>query len=229
MKKIILSALVLLLISSAAWSQSLTDNEYYQKMLELKAQSEQAFENGDYIEAKQLAEEAQGYKEESERWIATQLAAYRARSALNRLKDRLAQVSAWKAELHFPEEYAEGMNLYKQSFTEFYDDEEYVDSLATSNRALEVLSVISYVAPVSTLPAYYVVRLLPGNTDCLWNIAGYDFIYDNPWEWRRLYEANKDILEDRNNPDLIQPGMKLAIPPLDGEARSGTWENGDIR
>lgn len=229
MKKIILSAVFLLLISSAAWTQSLMDNEYYQKMLELKAQSEQAFENGDYAEAKQLAEEAQSYKEESERWIAVQLAAYRARSALNRLKDRLAQVSAWNAEIHFPEEYAEGKELYEQSFTEFYDDEAYTESLATSNRAMEVLSVITFIPPVSSLPAYYVVRLLPGNTDCLWNISGYDFIYDNPWEWRRLYDANRDILEEPDNPDLIQPGMKLVIPSLDGEVRSGTWEDGEIR
>ena len=219
----------ILLLSSAAYSQSLQDNEYYQKMLELKAQSEQAFENGDYAEAKQLAEEAQSYKEESERWIATQLEAYRAKASLRRLKDRLAQVSAWNAEIHFPEEYAEGMELYNQSFAEFFDKDAFTDSLATSRRGLEVLSPIVYVGPKSLLPAYYVVRLLPGNTDCLWNIAGYDFIYDNPWEWPRLYEANKELLQDRNNPDLIQPGMKLVIPPLDGETRSGTWENGDIK
>ena len=36
MKKLILSALALLLISGAAWSQSLEDNEYFQKMLELR-------------------------------------------------------------------------------------------------------------------------------------------------------------------------------------------------
>lgn len=229
MKKTILFAMLLLLISSAAWTQSLQDNEYYQEMLELRAQSEQAFQDGDYIKAKNLAEEAQGYQEESERWIATQLAAYRAKSALNRLKDRLAQVSAWNAKLHFPDEYAEGMELYNQSFGEFFDDEKYVSSLDTSNRGLEVLSVISYVASDSVLPAYYVVRLLPGNTDCLWNIAGYDFIYDNPWEWKTLYNANKEILEDRNNPDLIQPEMKFVIPPIDGEIRSGTWENGVIK
>jgi len=229
MKKIILFSVILLLISSAAWTQSLQDNEFYQKMLELKTQSEQAFDNGDYVQAKQLAEEAQTYKEESERWIATQLAAYRAKSALNRLKDRLAQVSAWNAKLHFPEEYNEGMALYDQSFGEFFDDDEYISSLATSNRALDVLSVIVYMASESLLPAFYIVRLLPGNTDCLWNIAGYDFIYGDPWKWRILYDANKDALTDRNNPDLILPGMKLVIPTLEGENRLGTWDNGVLR
>ncbi|RKX76257.1 MAG: hypothetical protein DRZ90_16425 [Spirochaetes bacterium] len=229
MKKIILFTVVLLLISSAAWSQSLQDNEYYQKMLELKAMSEQAFEDGDYMEAKRLAEESRSYKEESERWIASQLAAYRAKSALNRLKDRLAQVSAWNAKNHFPDEYSQGVTLYNQSFGEFFDDEEYVKSLDTSNRALEVLSVIRYVVNESTLPAYYMVRLLPGNTDCLWNIAGYDFIYGDPWKWRILYDANKDALIDRDNPDLILPEMKLVIPALKGENRSGTWDNGVVK
>jgi len=229
MKKLILLSIILLLVSSSIWSQSLQDNEYYQKMLELRAQSEQAFQDGDYIEARQLAEEAQGYQEESERWIATQLAAYRAKSALNRLKDRLAQVSTWNAQEHFPDEYAEGMELYNRSFAEFFDEEEYVSSLATSNRGLEVLSVISYVASGSVLPAYYIVRLLPGNTDCFWNIASYDFIYNNPWEWPRIYQANKDILDDKENPDLIEPGMKLTIPSLDGEKRFGTWENGVVK
>jgi nucleoid-associated protein YgaU len=35
--------------------------------------------------------------------------------------------------------------------------------------------------------------------------------YGNANEWRRIYEANQDILKD---PDKIQPGQKLKIPPL---------------
>ena len=95
--------------------------------------------------------------------------------------------------------------------------------------ALEVLSVINYIASGSTLPAFYVVRLLPGNTDCLWNIAGYDFIYDDPWSWRKIYNANKNSMPETDNPDLIHPGMILRIPSLDGEVRSGTWTNGVIK
>ena len=229
MKKVILSALALLLISGAIWSQSLEDNEYYQKMIELRRQSEQSFEEGDYAEAKRLAVEAQSYSEQSKRWIESQLAAYRARSALNQLKDRLAQVSKWNAQANFPSEYTEGTALYNQSFGEFYDDENYVVSLATSNKALEILSVIEYIPIDSGLPAYYVVRLLPGNIDCLWNIAGYNFIYDDPWNWRAIYNANKNNMPERDNPDLIHPKMILLIPPLNGEVRSGTWEDGVIK
>jgi nucleoid-associated protein YgaU len=33
--------------------------------------------------------------------------------------------------------------------------------------------------------------------------------YGNPNEWRRIYEANRDQIDD---PDLIQPGQQLTIP-----------------
>ena len=35
--------------------------------------------------------------------------------------------------------------------------------------------------------------------------------YGNADEWKRIYEANQDILKD---PDKIYPGQKLKIPPL---------------
>jgi nucleoid-associated protein YgaU len=34
--------------------------------------------------------------------------------------------------------------------------------------------------------------------------------YGNANDWNRIYEANRDILKD---PDKIQPGQKLKIPP----------------
>ena len=35
--------------------------------------------------------------------------------------------------------------------------------------------------------------------------------YGNANEWRRIFDANQDILKD---PDKIYPGQKLKIPPL---------------
>jgi nucleoid-associated protein YgaU len=35
--------------------------------------------------------------------------------------------------------------------------------------------------------------------------------YGNANEWKRIYEANRDILKD---PDKIYPGQRLNIPPL---------------
>jgi nucleoid-associated protein YgaU len=45
--------------------------------------------------------------------------------------------------------------------------------------------------------------------ECLWRIAGKKEIYNNPREWRKIYEANKDQIK---NPNLIYPGQNLKIP-----------------
>ncbi|MDR1179406.1 MAG: hypothetical protein LBK44_02780 [Spirochaetales bacterium] len=74
-------------------------------------------------------------------------------------------------------------------------------------------------------PEYYTVRLIPNRRDCLWRIAGYDFVYGDPWKWRLLYEENKSLLKDPNNPRIIEPGMRIHIPSLDGEVRTGDWKN----
>lgn len=79
------------------------------------------------------------------------------------------------------------------------------------------------------LPAFYVVRYIEGNTDALWKISNYEFVYSDPYKWNLLYETNKNDFPQRDNPHLIYPGMILSIPVLDGEMRSGTWENGTIR
>jgi nucleoid-associated protein YgaU len=40
--------------------------------------------------------------------------------------------------------------------------------------------------------------------------------YGDASEWKRIYEANRDQLDD---PDLIQPGQELKIPAAEGGAR----------
>ncbi len=58
---------------------------------------------------------------------------------------------------------------------------------------------------------FYVVRLIPQRRDSLWRIAEYEFIYNDPFKWRIIYQANLDKI---SNPDLIYPGQRLVIPPL---------------
>jgi nucleoid-associated protein YgaU len=45
--------------------------------------------------------------------------------------------------------------------------------------------------------------------DFLSKIAGYPQIYGNPFQWKRIYEANKRMIKD---PNVIYPEMVLAIP-----------------
>lgn len=58
----------------------------------------------------------------------------------------------------------------------------------------------------------YTVILNPARRDCLWRIAEKKEFYDDPFKWQLIWERNKKLIQD---PDLIYPGWKLIIPPLD--------------
>ena len=77
---------------------------------------------------------------------------------------------------------------------------------------------------VTVLPMYYTVVQRTPLTDALWRIAGYSFIYNHPIQWYRIYQANRNVLRDPNNPDLILPGQVLTIPSMNGEERAGTYD-----
>ncbi|MBN2359116.1 MAG: cellulase family glycosylhydrolase [Deltaproteobacteria bacterium] len=51
--------------------------------------------------------------------------------------------------------------------------------------------------------------------DSLWKIAEKYYGKENGKQWPRIYEANRDQIE---NPRLIHPGQKFTIPPLDQDA-----------
>jgi len=44
--------------------------------------------------------------------------------------------------------------------------------------------------------------------DCLWNLA--KKYYNDPWQWKRIYLANKGRIKD---PSKIYPKQQLFIPP----------------
>jgi nucleoid-associated protein YgaU len=48
--------------------------------------------------------------------------------------------------------------------------------------------------------------------DWLVKIAGLDTVYGDWKKWRLIYEANKSIMPNPNNPDLIFPGRSISIP-----------------
>jgi len=56
------------------------------------------------------------------------------------------------------------------------------------------------------------VWLWQESRDCLWNLA--KKYYGDPHQWKRIYEANKDRIE---NPSKIYPKQELIIPPLEGQ------------
>jgi len=78
----------------------------------------------------------------------------------------------------------------------------------------------------NVLPATYTVQSWSVSKDCFWNIAGQPWAYGNPHYWTALYNANKSKLPDPNNPDILEPGIVLDIPSIQGEIRQGAWESG---
>lgn len=58
----------------------------------------------------------------------------------------------------------------------------------------------------------YTVQYRKKNTDCLWRIASYSYIYNDAKLWPKIYKANMSQIK---NPDLIFPGQKFRIPPKD--------------
>ncbi|MDR0496088.1 MAG: hypothetical protein LBH42_00580 [Treponema sp.] len=77
---------------------------------------------------------------------------------------------------------------------------------------------------VSPLPSQYTVRPWSSSRDCLWNIAGYPWVYGDPYQWRLLYNANRSKMPEPDNPNLIEPGMVLDVPSIMGEIRQGMWD-----
>ena len=72
---------------------------------------------------------------------------------------------------------------------------------------------------------YYIVKPWAETKDCYWNISGRPYIYNNPLLWENLYQANKNEMPKPEDPNLILPGMKMKIPSITGEYRSGVYDS----
>lgn len=62
-----------------------------------------------------------------------------------------------------------------------------------------------YESEYKALPTSHVVT----KGECLWWIAEYQQIYNDPFMWPLIYKANRDQIK---NPDLIYPGQSLEVP-----------------
>ncbi len=121
---------------------------------------------------------------------------------------------------NYPEQLGKGASEIADAKSAFGAND-YAAASAKAKAAVDTLAGIEEFAP---LPAVYIVRLIPERRDCLWRIAEYPFIYNNPLKWPVLYEANKKTFKDPSNPNLIYPNQVLKVPSIKGEKRSGTWD-----
>jgi nucleoid-associated protein YgaU len=228
MKKLLL-ILIASIMAFALSAQSLTENPDYQKSLELKALATQAFDAGDYDAAADYANQATEYATRSDQYVAKMLSKAKADKAIALAKDKMAWADSVNAKTSYPKEYGAAADLYQEAL-DSYGGEDYPtaeDKARSTVAALDDLAQIIAAAAAQkkdSWPAVYVVRLIPQRRDCLWRIAEYPFIYNNPLKWTVIYEANKKTFRDPGNPNLIFPGQKLNIPSIKGEAREGTYD-----
>jgi nucleoid-associated protein YgaU/uncharacterized protein YceK len=90
------------------------------------------------------------------------------------------------------------------------DLEEELSELTPRLRALrsEVEGLLSEIAYFEGLPRVYTVR----KGDFLYKISGLEEVYADPLKWKRIWRANKGVVEGFTDPNLIYPDWELVIP-----------------
>ncbi|MDR2729684.1 MAG: LysM peptidoglycan-binding domain-containing protein [Treponema sp.] len=230
---------------------SLLYNEYYLESVRLNKLAQETYDYGDYDASAGFAEEALRYAQLSDEYINGPLM-IRADEAIAAAKQRLDWAAANDAANRYPIEYNQSRSYYDASLAA-HNNEQWSNAVNSANRAVELLAFIAGTSPapvttagtgtapvtgtgtapaagtgttaggISPLPKQYTVRSWAAFRDCLWNIAGYPWVYGDPEKWRLLYDANKSQI---SNPDVIEPGMVLDIPSIKGETRQGMWDSG---
>ena len=200
------------------YGQSINDD--YKLARRYRELAIEAHEAGDYEQSIEFAKKSQ---EHSDKYMAP-LSYARADAALRRARER-----------GFDKSKTDMYNEASQSLTNadrYLKSEDYSNSLIHSKNVIALANSMGITVsnPASgpgssyavAFPRNYIVVERTKNTDSLWRIASYDFIYGSGYLWRRIYEANKDKIKD---PNIIRKGQRLTIPSLKGEKREGTYNS----
>ena len=233
-RKITFILIIFLLFTVSVFAQEeveisgISNNEYYLESLRLFKLAQETFEYGDYDASTGFAEEAIRYAQLSNEYIAGLIGGSKP----------VAYESEYIGNNEF---YLESLRLFKlaQETLEYGD---YDASAGFAEEAIRYAQLSNqYIAGLigdtdirlnpassgnieSVLPGQYTVRPWATHRDCLWNIAGYSWVYGDSTKWGVLYEANRYRMPEPNNPNLIEPGMILEIPSISGEIRQGMWD-----
>jgi len=204
----------------SAIPSSISNNEYYLRSLQLNRLALETYEYGDYDASAGFAQEAVRYAELSDEYVSVQLIAEAKRLLEWADKNSIAT--------KFPNNYNEGKTQYENAVGA-HANENWNEAIGAAIKSIEIFAAFesgkrpAVATPSGPLAKQYTVRTWRVERDCLWNIAGYPWVYGDPWKWKILYDANKDKMPEPSNPDLIEPGMVLDIPSIQGETRQGMW------
>ncbi|MBQ0040402.1 MAG: hypothetical protein KBS64_08255 [Treponema sp.] len=218
MKKII-TCIATALVAATVFAASYTNNTYQKLAREYTIKAEKALDAGEYALAEEYAAKAKENADLSDQYINHMLAKENAEKNINLAKNRIAYVESINGKENFPIAYDAATKALAQAEAAF-EKEDWDNAISYARQVLDVLADVTEITP---LPKYYVVRPWATDRDCFWNISGRPYVYNNPYLWENLYEANKQKLPKPNDPNLILPGMKMEIPSLTGERREGVY------
>jgi nucleoid-associated protein YgaU len=222
---------------------SIRNNRYFLESVRLTNMAHSSFEEGDYDASRNYANEAIRFAQLSDDFVALQLKILETDNAIAAAQARLnwATSAAVNAASRYPNEFNQAQAALAEARSH-RANENWDAAIAAANRVLGALAAVTPAQPgapvpppapvppvspgVYPLPAQYTVRTWAIHRDCLWNIAGRSWAYNDPTQWRLLYNANRARMPEPDNPDLIHPGMILDIPSIRGEHREGMWVEG---
>ncbi len=218
------TSIILALFITAAFAFGVTysykDNVYQKLAEEYAVKADRALDAGDYDLAVEYSEKAEENAALSEEFIRNMRKRAEAEALLAKAEERLEYARKIGADENYPVAYNAASDYYDEAY-EAFEGEDYENA---SYLAQKVLDTLADIKGMYGLPKFYIVQPWEVTRDCLWNISGRSYVYNNPWLWENLYQANRESLPDPDNPNLILPGMKLEIPSITGEFRSGTYD-----
>ena len=97
---------------------------------------------------------------------------------------------------------------------------------AAAIAAMQMVETTEMAEPAAVEESPYLGGYLVVSGDNLWNIAGQDTIYSNPFMWPLIYKANSGQIKDA---DLIHPGQYFYIPKARGADRAAAMEHAKNR
>ena len=195
----------------SAFVRALLENQFYTEGARLIDLAENNYSESQFNDAIKNAEEAIKNLELFDKYLTEQILTKMTDDIMASVQDRLDSAN-------------QNTEEYRQADAAFADAKEaraIEDWRGAMTASLSANDFLASIPPGPALAAQYRVRTWTATRDCLWNIAAMPEVYNDPWQWRVLYEANRSKLRNRNNPHLLTPGMILDIPSIRGETRSG--------
>ncbi len=219
MKKIF-SVLMVTIFTLSIFAVSYKNNTFQKLADEYTKKAEIALDAGQYDDAVEYSKKAEENAELSRAYIEMMMARGLAEDTIKMAKNQIAYAEKIDAPNTFPMAYTSAKENLANAESSF-EGEDYPKATEYAKASLAALDGIRQVTP---LPEFYIVKPWAETKDCYWNISGRPYVYNNPLLWENLYQANKSNMPKPEDPNLIHPGMKMKIPSLTGEYRSGTYD-----